>query len=208
MTNSSNDKTSHHRHHKHHYHIEKENNENETTHHKHHEKPDDEITHIFRNKHLTIIKGDRGDRGLEGKCGPRGKQGYPGPRGKRGYGLTWKGTWEDTCEYYVYDIVHYDGSSYICICKNMNSIPGTDENNWNLFAAAGSQGPPSFTWQGNWNNAINYVVNDIVMDNGSAYVAVTNNINSEPPSADWNLFVSVGATGPVGPTGPAGPPGP
>jgi len=218
MTNSSNDKHSHHKHrdeenkhhkeenkhHKNHYHIEKDNEDK----HENDDNNSDEVAHVFKNRHLTIIKGDRGDRGFEGKCGPRGKQGHPGPRGKRGHGLIWKGLWDDVCEYCIYDLVHYNGSSYICICENMNSNPSTDEHNWNLFAAAGSQGPPSFEWQGNWDSAINYVVNDIVMNNGSAYVAVTNNTNSEPPSVDWNLFTSVGAIGPIGATGPVGPAGP
>jgi hypothetical protein len=64
-----------------------------------------------------------------------------------------------------------------------------------------------FTWMGEWSSVTEYVAYDLVESNGDTYIAITTNTDSEPPSADWDLFVvggAVGATGPAGDTGVQG----
>lgn len=68
----------------------------------------------------------------------------------------------------------------------------------------GNTGPVGITWLGNWSNVTAYVVNDAVHHEGSAYIATSNNTNSEPPSADWDLLAAEGTQGPFGPQGPSG----
>jgi hypothetical protein len=63
-------------------------------------------------------------------------------------------------------------------------------------------------WQGNWNPATAYAVNDAVASNGSSYVARAASTGSKPPNTNWNLLARMGATGAAGPAGPAGPQGP
>jgi len=47
--------------------------------------------------------------------------------------------------------------------------------------------------KGAWNSATAYTVNDVVSRNGSAYMAVADNTNSGPPSANWMLLGAGGA---------------
>ena len=81
---------------------------------------------------------------------------------------------------------------------------------WNdLGYASGPPGPqgPGFTIRGEWDNATTYAPLDVVVHADMAWLAVTQNTNSEPDreSANW---VVLGAEGPQGPQGPEGPPGP
>lgn len=107
-------------------------------------------------------------------------------------------------------------------------IVWTDDQ-WDVFAsgdfigAVGPPGPPGATgppgpqgdsgeqglfWMGAWSNVIMYQVDDAVHHNGSAYIALVLNQNSEPPNGDWDLVVSKGDTGDAGSQGIQGIPGP
>ena len=58
---------------------------------------------------------------------------------------------------------------------------------------------------GTWYPASTYSPLDVVQYNGSTYVAIAESTNVPPPNAAyWQVFASIGATGPAGPTGPAG----
>jgi hypothetical protein len=82
----------------------------------------------------------------------------------------------------------------------------------------GPQGPRGLTWRGVWHSASNYLADDAVQSNGSAWLARRANANVAPvEGADWNLLAQKGDTGatgatgsqgPIGLTGPAGPIGP
>ena len=61
-----------------------------------------------------------------------------------------------------------------------------------------------FNWKGAWSNATAYVIGDAVSFGGSSYIAVANNTNSQPPSANWNTLAAKGDTGPQGPAGSGG----
>lgn len=73
----------------------------------------------------------------------------------------------------------------------------------------GPTGPPGpgMVWMGPWSNATFYLEGDGVEHLGSAYIAISDNLNSEPPSAAWDLVAAKGATGNPGATGAQGNPG-
>lgn len=62
----------------------------------------------------------------------------------------------------------------------------------------GATGPAGtgITWQGTWSDAVEYVVNDAVEYNGSAYVANATSTNKVPGvDAEWDVFASKGDDG-------------
>lgn len=71
----------------------------------------------------------------------------------------------------------------------------------------GSIGPEGVVWQGEWDPATNYAVDDAVYLDGNSYIALAPNLNSEPPSADWTLMSVKGDQGDPGPQGIQGVPG-
>src|SRR5207253_755145 len=81
--------------------------------------------------------------------------------------------------------------------------------------SAGPAGPKGLNWLGAWSNALNYLADDAVFFDGSAWTAKRSNTNVSPvEGADWTTLAQQGATGPTGsqglagPQGPAGPSGP
>lgn len=65
-------------------------------------------------------------------------------------------------------------------------------------------------WRGSYSTGESYAENDMIEFMGSVYYATGPNVNPNsvfPPSGDWELFASAGATGATGPTGPTGPTG-
>ena len=58
---------------------------------------------------------------------------------------------------------------------------------------------------GTWSAAVTYQILDIVQYGGSSYFATAASTNQAPPNASyWQIFASIGATGPQGPAGPSG----
>ena len=58
---------------------------------------------------------------------------------------------------------------------------------------------------GAWYASTTYAPLDIVQSGGSTYIAILASTNIPPPNATyWQIFASIGATGPQGPIGPAG----
>ena len=62
------------------------------------------------------------------------------------------------------------------------------------------------TWAGEWSPATNYVANEVVYYEGSAYVCIQGNSNLRPDlnTTQWTLMVQKGDTGATGATGAAG----
>jgi hypothetical protein len=87
--------------------------------------------------------------------------------------------------------------------------PAAGFNDWYHIAGPASS-TNNVTWRGDWNAAPTYAVNDVVGDQGSSWIAVAANSNSEPSllNPNWNLLAQAGAQGAQGPAGPAGPAGP
>ncbi len=69
--------------------------------------------------------------------GPQGPQGIQGEKG-----VNSMGAWVDDNEYFVDDLVTYNGSAYICIKDHQNTTitPDVDVINWTLFVSKGEQG--------------------------------------------------------------------
>ena len=66
------------------------------------------------------------------------------------------------------------------------------------------------TWAGEWSSSTNYVANQVVYYEGSAYVCIQGNTNLRPDqnTTQWTLMVQKGDTGATGATGAAGETGP
>jgi hypothetical protein len=81
---------------------------------------------------------------------------------------------------------------------------------------AGPQGPAGedgavYQYRGAWSASTPYNEGDVVLYNGSSYVAATGVIGAAPPGAPWGQLAAKGDPGPagaLGPAGPAGAPGP
>lgn len=64
-------------------------------------------------------------------------------------------------------------------------------------------GGSSFTPAGDYSDTVSYSIGDVVSDNGSSYISLTNdNIGNDPSSSpdDWQLLAAAGAPGPTGPS--------
>lgn len=82
-------------------------------------------------------------KGCKGCKGSKGSRGSKGRRGKKGNSFKWKGQWIFDIEYKNNDVVFYNGSSYIAINYNIDSIPAIDNINWDLMLLGipGPMGP-------------------------------------------------------------------
>jgi hypothetical protein len=95
--------------------------------------------------------GPTGPQGIQGPTGPTGSQGLSitgptgatgpmGATGPTGQGFTYQGDWISTTTYYPYDVVTYDGSTWITPTVSTNEIPGI-AGGWYLFTSKGATGP-------------------------------------------------------------------
>ncbi|HVA92012.1 MAG TPA: hypothetical protein VNL71_19470 [Chloroflexota bacterium] len=140
-------------------------------------------------------------------------------------GITWKGQWATSVQYNLNDVVYNGGSEWIATSPNTSSAPSSLNKNWGLFlppgptgpagplGPQGAQGSTGLTWRGSWSSGVTYNANDVVLDNGSEWIATAASTGVEPSSSShgWALFVPQGSQGPQGPQGiqgPAGPAGP
>ena len=81
--------------------------------------------------------GPQGETGPAGESGPEGPEGLVGPLGKSCVNgkliNSWKGLWNETTEYQINDMISYNGSSYISLSVNLNSIPENNLAVWHLL---------------------------------------------------------------------------
>lgn len=106
-------------------------------------------------------------------------------------GFEWGGTWADASAYQIGDIVRYGARTYVCILGHTSSIAGglipTNATYWNLLN-------DGFRSVGDYTDATQYLIGDVVTYGGRSYVCVlghTSNTatNIEPPNATyWNLI--------------------
>lgn len=66
---------------------------------------------------------------------------------------------------------------------------------FSVYTDAATPSETGFTPRGAWTNAASYVVNDLVEDAGTSYIAVSDNANDQPPSSNWMVSASKGAQG-------------
>lgn len=71
-----------------------------------------------------------------------GAKGSQGDSGADGQGFNWMGAWANgaASEYHPYDVVSYNGSTYVCIAEAINiaTPPSSDSTHWQSFVPAPS----------------------------------------------------------------------
>ena len=92
------------------------------------------------NKGSAGIDGRHGLNGMVGPQGPAGPASRDGRDGSDGNGFEWKGNYKPDNSYEPNDVVHYNGSSYICIKDAKGKPPSGAREYWELMAEAGSHG--------------------------------------------------------------------
>ena len=100
-------------------------------------------------------------------------------------GLSFDGVWDSSTEYNIGDGVAHGGKVYISLQNGTNKDPGIPANSgyWSTFVEG-------IQWESNWQNSINYQVNDVVKHGGSVYIAKQNSSNQDPTNTTyWDQFV-------------------
>lgn len=100
-------------------------------------------------------------------------------------GLEYRSTWVPGVRYRLNDIVQFGASLWIATTPHTSTSSFIDnESNWEQFV----QG---FQFEDEWSPAVKYQRGDVVRYGGYQYLAVENNISSNPldeVSGDWTLF--------------------
>jgi hypothetical protein len=146
-----------------------------------------------------------GGAGAPGIQGPVGPMGATGATGNSGSGFQFQGAWNPDGNYNPGDVVNVNGTLY----ETANGVsedsvgsvtPPEDGEDWSLFTAG-------YNFAGQWDPYPNYHFNDVVLYNGSLYIALDtvygyddeSDYVAPPPqdNEDWALF-----TQGLNPTGP------
>jgi hypothetical protein len=99
-------------------------------------------------------------------------------------GIDYKGFWTQTTRYKLNDLVKYGGTIWICITPHTSQTDLVDDEiKWAVFVNG-------IIYEGIWNSATQYKIGDVIEYGGNNYIAITNNLNSNPFTAinDWKLF--------------------
>lgn len=103
-------------------------------------------------------------------------------------GLRQRGAWTTATQYLPYDIVVYGGNTYSCVLANISGTFATDlaAGKWQIFNGG-------IRWRGQWATGTPYLVNDIVRNLGSSYIATEDftsgaNFNDEFVAGKWVFF--------------------
>jgi hypothetical protein len=127
---------------------------------------------------------------------------YPitGPVGPTG--VNQRGNYSAGTAYAIRDIVQYGGSTWIAkVATTGNApptLPTTENTQWLLFARSGTVGVAE---RGAYSGAAAYEANDIVLNNGSTWLALQSTTGNAPPvlpaesNTYWRLLARKGADG-------------
>lgn len=128
-------------------------------------------------------------------------------------GVNQRGNYSAGTAYAIRDIVQYEGSTWIAkVATTGNApptLPTTENTQWLLFARSGT---PGVVDRGAYSGSETYEANDIVLDNGSTWLARQTTAGNAPPAlptesdAYWRLLARKGTDGSgtgdfVGPAG-------
>ncbi len=161
-------------------------------------------------------KGDSGAAGSKGPIGPQGPAGLQGPVGPQGLpGLNYQGDYAAGVSYSLHDVVTFAGSSYVSLVGNNEANTPGVTTQWAVVAQGGMGGSNNgvgVAFQGMFNSAASYGLNDIVTFNGSSYISLVAGNQGNAPitsAGQWGVMAlgAVGVPGPTGSTGPQGSPG-
>jgi hypothetical protein len=156
-------------------------------------------------------RGSQGARGEPGAVGPQGLKGDAGDRGEKGEQgqegapgrLPVITEYEAKKVYYRAECVTFMGGCYQAI-KDTGEPP-TDRESWRLLAASGRDGD-SPTVRGTYDRTEDYRALDIVMLNGSSFIARHDGAG-DCPGEGWQVLALVGKRGEPGQAGAKGPRG-
>jgi hypothetical protein len=98
------------------------------------------ISGSFFINNVPVTGTTSGTSGTSGAAGSNGTSGTSGSSGTSGVGFVIEGDWDSVTNYVVNDIVYINGNSYVAIQDNVNKLPQTYPNFWQIFSAAGSNG--------------------------------------------------------------------
>lgn len=128
-------------------------------------------------------------------------------------GVTWRGNYSAGTAYVVRDIVQFGGSTwYAKVATTGNApptLPTTENTQWILFTRSGTAGVVD---RGTYSGATAYDANDIVLNNGSTWLALQATTGNAPPTlptesnAYWRVLARKGTDG-TGTGDVVGPPG-
>lgn len=117
-------------------------------------------------------------------------------------GVNQRGNYSAGTAYVVRDIVQFGGSTwYAKVATTGNApptLPTTENTQWILFARSGTAGVVD---RGNYSGATAYDANDIVLNNGSTWLALQPTTGNAPPTlptesnAYWRLLARKGTDG-------------
>ncbi len=128
-------------------------------------------------------------------------------------GVNQRGNYSAGTAYAIRDIVQYGGSTWIAKVATIGNapptLPTTENTQWLLFARSGTAGVVD---RGTYSGATAYETNDIVLNNGSTWIALQPTTGNAPPvlltesNAYWRLLARKGndETGTGDVVGPAG----
>lgn len=106
-------------------------------------------------------------------------------------GEEYSGQWNSATTYQLNDIVQYGGYEYISLASNnTNNNPYTSPSNWTIDTTG-------YSFKGNWTSGVQYQIGSVVRRNGNLFVAITDNISTDPvlvtPTAA--TYVAAGSSG-------------
>ena len=117
-------------------------------------------------------------------------------------GVNQRGNYSAGTAYAIRDIVQYGGSTWIAKVATTGNppptLPTTENTQWLLFARSGTAGVVD---RGTYSGATAYEANDIVLNNGSTWLALQPTTGNAPPTlptesnAYWRLLARKGTDG-------------
>lgn len=117
-------------------------------------------------------------------------------------GVNQRGNYSAGTAYAIRDIVQFGGSTWIAkVATTGNApptLPTTENTQWLLFARSGT---PGVVDRGTYSGATAYETNDIVLNNGSTWIALQPTTGNAPPvlptesNAYWRLLARKGTDG-------------
>ncbi|UHS56825.1 hypothetical protein [Agrobacterium vaccinii] len=125
-----------------------------------------------------------------------------GATGPAGSGVTPRGIYAPATVYAARDLVQFGGSTWIAKIETTGNappaLPTTENTQWLLFARSGETG---IVPRGAYNAGTTYSANDMVLDNGSSWLALQTTTGNAPPTlpttsnAYWRLVAAKGSDG-------------
>lgn len=125
---------------------------------------------------------------------------FTGPRGVAG--VNQRGGYDEEETYQRNDIVQAGGSTWIALDESTGEAPPTlpdaENDYWKLFARSGTAGVVP---RGEYDDEVEYSANDIVLYQGSTWIALQTTEGNEPPTlptttnSNWMLLAGRGADG-------------